>query len=91
MPPKNGKLLSCIFGHSGKRFRQIRDEGLVFRPLAGLVASVVLANPAVNGSIWRNHDVQGGRRQRLLSGNSKDHLNGRHGRKAAVGMLQRND
>jgi hypothetical protein len=27
---------------------------------------------------WRDYDVQGGRRQRLLSGNSKDQLNGRH-------------
>ena len=34
------------FGHSGKRFRQIRDERLVFLPLTALVTSVVLANSA---------------------------------------------
>jgi hypothetical protein len=29
---------------------------------------------SVNVGKWRNYDVQGNRRQRLLSGNSKDHL-----------------
>jgi hypothetical protein len=33
---------------------------------------------AMNVAKWRNCDVQGGRQQRLLSGNSKDHRNGRH-------------